>query len=452
MEQPLDIRYARSGDVHLAYHVVGEGPIDLVLVTGYTSNVASFWQEPVWRAFFERLASFSRLIRFDRRGSGLSDRPRDVATLETRMDDLRAVMAAAGSSRAAIVATYEAAAMAMLFAATYPERVAALVLYQPYAKLEWAPDYPLGEEREELLRELDEMEEGWGTIEYAEKIGRMLWPERAEDPEFRRWQLDNMRYSASPASALTIWRMAIDIDVRDVLPAIRVPTLVFHRSDEPATRRRKIHTEASRYVAERIPGAKRVEMPGGAEPLVSGDVEMTAAEIERFVTAAWEQAEPDTVLTTVLFTDIVGSTEKAAELGDTRWVELVGRHHALVRRQLDQFRGRELDTAGDGFFATFDGPARAIRCARAIAESVRQLGLEIRAGLHTAECEVIGDKVGGIAVNVGARIAANARSGEVLVSSTVKDLVAGSGIAFDDRGACELKGIPGEWRLYAVAK
>jgi class 3 adenylate cyclase/pimeloyl-ACP methyl ester carboxylesterase len=434
-----EIRYARSGDVSIAYVVSGTGPFDLVLVHGFVGNLETAWEQPLRVAFFERLGSFARVIEFDRRGTGLSDRVREVPTLETRMDDLRAVMDAADSERAAVVGTFEAGSMAALYAATYPERVAALVLYNPLAKGAWAPDYPFARTEDEWNAELTEIRERWGEPEFFAEFVHSTAPSRSDDPSFAAWYAKMLRTGASPGAALAVLRMARDVDIRDVLPSIRVPTLVLHiakRADE------------SRYVAERIPGARRVELPGLDTSffLAPGFDD----EVERFVKGVWGAAEPETVLSTVLFTDIVGSTERAAEIGDRRWAELVSSHHALVRRQLDRFRGREIDTAGDGFFASFDGPARGIRCACAIAESVRELGLDVRAGLHTGECELIGEKLGGIAVNIGARVATQAGPGEVLVSSTVKDLVAGSGIRFADRGIVELKGVPGRWQLYAV--
>jgi class 3 adenylate cyclase len=436
-----EIRYARSGDVAIAYHVSGEGPIDLVFVTGFVSNILFGLEQPLVRRFLERLGRFARVIRFDRRGTGLSDRPRDVPTLETRMDDVRAVMAAAGSTRAALLGTFEAAPMTALFAATYPERVSGLVMYNPYAKAVRGPDYPWGRSEQEWRVDLEAIERGWGTEEYTETVLRRSFPSMVGDEDFRRWLVNILRYGASPGAALTVQRMAMDVDVRDVLPAIRVPTLILHQQSMrgPAT-----------YVAERIEDAHRVELAGDDDSiwLAQGAPE----EIERFLrSASSEDDEPETTLSTVLFTDIVRSTELAVELGDRRFRDIVGAHHAVTRRQLDRFRGRELDTAGDGFFASFDGPARAIRCAAAIVEAVRELGITVRAGLHTGECMLIDGKPGGIAVNIGARVAARAAGGEVLVSSTVKDLVAGSELRFDDRGVAELKGLPGEWRLYALA-
>lgn len=434
-----EVRYATSGDVSIAYVVTGAGPFDLVFVHGFVGNLETAWEQPSRVAFIERLGSFARVIEFDRRGTGLSDRVREVPTLETRMDDLRAVMDAAGSDRAAVVGTFEAGSMAALYAATYPDRVAALVLYNPIAKGVWAPDYPFASTEDEWRSTLAEIRERWGQPDFFAELARGIAPSRSDDPAFMAWFAKALRTGASPGAALAIQRMARDVDIRDVLPSIRVPTLVLHIDE---------HADESRYVADRIPGARRVAIAGPDTMIMLapgiGD------EIERFVKSVWGEAEPETVLSTVLFTDVVGSTERAAELGDRRWAELVGTHHTLVRRQLDRFRGRELDTAGDGFFASFDGPVRGIRCARAIVEALGQVGLEVRAGLHTGECEVIGDKLGGIAVNIGSRIASLSKPGEVLVSSTVKDLVAGSGIGFADRGTVELKGVPGRWQLFAV--
>ena len=435
-----DIRYARSGECAIAYQSVGDGAVDLIFVTGFVSNLAWAWEHPLIVRFYERMGAFSRMIRFDRRGTGLSDRPSSVPTLETRMDDVRAVMIAAGVERAALVATFEAAPMAALFAATYPERVGALVMFNPYAKGVWAPDYPWGRAADEWRRELAEIADGWGTIEYFDKVLRRSYPSTAEDPSFRHWFVNMMRYGASPGAALTVHRMAMDVDIRDILPAVRVPTLILHGPSQRG------HAE---YMAGRIPKARRIELPGGDQSVWL--VEEIPEETRRFVGEFWTEPEPETVLTTVLFTDIVGSTARAAAVGDHAWAELLASHHAQVRHLLDHFRGREIDTAGDGFFASFDGPARAIRCARAIVESMEELGIGVRAGLHTGECEIVNGKVGGIAVHIGARVAARAGSGEVLVSQTVKDLVAGSELVFEEREVAELKGVPGEWRLYAVA-
>ena len=438
---PLDVRYARSGDVSIAYRVVGERERDLLFVHGFAGNLEIEAEQSDYQAFHERLLRFARLILFDRRGAGLSDRVRETPSLETRMDDVRAVLDAVGSDRAALFGTFEAAAMCMLFAATYPERTTGLVLYNPVAKGSWAADYPWAKTPEEWRRDLAEYGEQWGTMEFVDDLVRQMAPTKTEDSEFKQAVLRSVRFGASPSSAQAIQRMAMEIDIRDVLPSIRVPTLVFAKPDRNA--------EAA-HIAARIPQATLLES-AGPDYFVTLLRDELYDEIERFVRGLDADAEPETVLATVLFTDIVGSTQKAAELGDHGWTELVSKHHALVRRNLDAFRGVEVDTAGDGFFATFEGPIRAIRCARAIRDGVRSLGLEIRAGLHTGECERVDGKIGGLAVNIGARVAAEAVGGQVLVSSTVKDLVAGAEIEFEDRGAHHLKGVPGEWRLFEVA-
>jgi class 3 adenylate cyclase len=439
METRDEFRYARSGDVAIAYTVDGAGPPDIVFAHGFVGNIEIERETPFQRAFHDRVASFSRFILFDRRGTGLSDRPREPATLEARMDDVRAVLDDVGLERAVLFGTVEAAAMCALFAATYPERTLGLVLYNAAAKGTWAPDYPWADTPEEQRTHLAETAAGWGTYERAAKTLRWVAPSHADDPEFVAAWARHDRLSASPGAAATLLRMMADVDIRGVLGAIRVPTLVAHESDA---------REQATYIAERIPGARRFEV-AGPDYAVYMTIDTLLPEVERFVQGLGRR-EPETVLATVLFTDIVGSTERLAEIGDARWRELVERHHALVRQQLSRFRGQEIDTAGDGFFARFDGPIRAIRCAQAICAAVGELGLEVRAGLHTGECELVGDKIAGLAVNIGARVAARAGSGEVLVSSTVKDLVAGSELEFEDRGLTELKGVPGEWRLFAV--
>jgi class 3 adenylate cyclase len=443
-----ETRYARSGDVSIAYQVTGDGPFDVVHVPGFVSHVELAWEVPGIAALIRRLSSFCRLIRFDKRGTGMSDRVSGVPTLETRMDDVRAVMDAAGSERAALIGVSEGGPMSILFAATYPERAWALALCGTFARERWAPDYPFGIRDEEARLEDEEIERSWGTPEDATATAQELAP--SASAEEQRALATMVRQSASPGAALALNRMNHEIDVRNVLSAIRVPTLVLNREAEhPFTR------QGSAYLAEHIPGARHLDLPGTDHAIFAGDWESYAQALEEFLQEAWAEeatVEPETdrVLATILFTDIVGSTAKAVELGDARWRELLEDHHATVRRLLLRYRGTELDTAGDGFFAAFDGPARGIRCARAITESVRDLGIEVRAGLHTGECERMNAKVGGIAVHIGARVAAEAGPGEVVVSSTVKDLVAGSGIAFRDRGAAELKGVPGEWRLFAV--
>jgi pimeloyl-ACP methyl ester carboxylesterase/class 3 adenylate cyclase len=447
-EEPVT-RYARSGDVSIAYQVVGEGPFDLVFVPGAVSNVELTWEEPLRAAYFQRLASFSRLLLFDKRGTGLSDRVSGIANLETRMDDVRAVMDAAGSQRAIVVGASEGGPMSALFAATYPERTIALVLYGCLPRFTWAPDFAWGQPLDEYLRDAEEWARHWGTDEGAAELLRELEQDPTE--EEIRWHASRQRLSASPGAITMLEQMNAEIDVRGVLPTIRVPTLVLHRTED------HIPIAGARWMAAQIPGARFVELPGGPHYAYLGDAESVLREIESFAVAifeerAWEETELDRALATVLFTDIVGATQRAVDLGDRAWRLQLERHHELIRRQLVRFRGREMDTAGDGFFASFDGPARAIRCACAIVDSIPEIGLDVRAGLHTGECELVDGKMAGIAVHTGARVAAEAGPNEVLVSSTVKDLVAGSGIAFDDRGVHELKGIPGEWRLYAVAR
>jgi class 3 adenylate cyclase len=436
-----ETRYAKSGDVNIAYQVVGDGPLDLVLVPGFVSHLDLDWEEPRYAHFLRRLASFSRLIMFDKRGTGLSDRPGGLPDLETRMDDVRAVMDAVGSERAAVFGYSEGGPMCVLFAATYPERTAALVLYGSYAKRrDPDEDYPWAATWEERQAYADVVERDWGR---ETDLGTMA---PNADEALVRWWHARARASASPGAAKALILMNSQIDVRDVLPAVQAPTLVMHRGGDRDSQR-----EEGRYVADRIADARFVELEGEDHvPFINPD--QIVDEVEEFLTGVRRGPEPDRVLATVLFTDVVGSTERATELGDRRWRELLERHHAVVRRELSRFQGREVETAGDGFLATFDGPARAIRCARAIGGALGQLGLDVRAGLHTGECELLGGKVAGVAVHTGARVAAHAGAGEVLVSQTVKDLVAGSGIDFEDRGVHELKGIPGEWRLYAVAR
>ena len=438
-------QYARSGDVSIAYQVVGEGPFDLVWTPGAVSNVELGWVEPAEARFRHALASFARLILFDKRGTGLSDRVAGIPDLETRMDDIRAVMDAAGSERAAVAGVSEGGPMAILFAATYPERTQALVLYGALPRFVRGPGFPWQSSKHEYLAGAAELARTWGSEEYAREIlefdGEEPTPERIAAAA-SRW-----RQSASPGAVLQLRRMNAEIDVRPVLETVQVPTAVLHRQED------HLPIEAARWMAAQIPGAKMIELPGGPHVPYFGAWESVVAAIRDFVEAvctAGAPVERERMLATVLFTDIIGSTAKAAELGDRGWRELLEQHHARIRQQLTRYRGVELDTAGDGFFARFDGPARAIRCACAITDAVHDLGLDIRAGLHTGECELVDNKVAGIAVSIGARVAAQAGPGEVLVSQTVKDLVAGSGIAFDDRGAAELKGVHGEWRLYAV--
>jgi class 3 adenylate cyclase len=434
-------KYAKSGDVHIAYQVAGQGERDLVLVQGWVSHVEYGWEDPALAPFLTRLASFSRLILFDVCGTGLSDRVAGVPALEQRMDDLRAVMDAVGSERAALLGISAGGPMCMLFAATFPKRTTSLVLYGTGARGLRAPDYPIGLPREALERYLDLLERSWGTGGTADQFA----PSRAGDAEFRRSWGRFERLAVSPAGAKAMARVTYETDASQALAVIRVPTLVLHREGDLVAR-----VSSGRYVAERIRGAKYVELPGADHCAWVGDSDAILNEVEEFVTGTRRGAEPDRVLATVLFTDIVGSTEKLAALGDRRWRELLSQHHAMVRAQLARFRGREIDTAGDGFLAAFDGPARAVRCAFAMVGELRRLGLEVRAGVHIGECESIEGKLSGIAVHTGARITSLAAAGEVLVSSTVKDLVYGSGIVFHDRGMHPLKGVPGEWHIYRV--
>jgi class 3 adenylate cyclase len=440
-----ETRYARSGEFSIAYQVVGEGDLDLVYMPGFASHLEVFWEQPAYSRFLRRLASFSRLIMIDRLGTGLSDRlPTDkTATLEQRMDDIRAVMDAVGVERAALLGWSEGVMPCATFAATYPERAAALVMYGGMSRILQADDYEWGIPEEIYDEWVDTIQDMWGHTGAALRF----WaPTVAEDPDHQQWFQRFTRLAASPGAAAGLFNSIKQTDIRDVLPTIRVPTLIIHRTEDTL-----VQVEHSRYMAERIPGAKLVEFPGEDHLWWFGDQDVIVDEVQEFLTGARSAPVQDRVLATVMFTDIVGSTRRAAELGDRRWRELLEGHEAVVRRELERHRGTEVKTTGDGFLATFDGPARAISCARAIAEAVRPLGIEIRAGLHTGECEVMNGDLGGIAVHTGARVSAEAGPGEVLVSSTVKDLVAGSGIEFEDRGHRELKGVPGEWRLYAVA-
>ena len=435
-------RYAKSGALNIAYQVVGDGPFDVLWIPGFVSNVELVWEEPWSARFLERLASFSRLVLFDKRGTGLSDRldPRELPTLEERMDDARAVLDAVGSTSAALVSHSEGGSMAVLYAATHPERTRALVTTGIFAKRIWSPDYPWAPRPEDREREIEEVERLWGTVADVDHYA----PSVAGDEAFRERLATYFRRSASPGAAAALLRMNTEIDVRAVLPTIRVPTLVLHRSGD-----RDANVEEGRWIASQIPGARFVELPGEDHLPWVGDVDTLLDEIEEFLTGVRPAPNPDRMLLTLLFTDIVGSTRRATELGDRRWRELVDAHHAAVRRELDRFRGREVDTAGDGFFATFDGPGRALHAATAIRDALGPLGLEVRAGVHTGECEVTDAAVRGVAVHVAARVAACAAAGEILATSTVRDLVAGSGIVFADRGSTELKDV-GAWHLYEV--
>jgi class 3 adenylate cyclase/pimeloyl-ACP methyl ester carboxylesterase len=438
---PSETRYAKSGNLSIAYQVNGEGP-DVVCVPGSLSHVELGWETPPQAAIYRSLSGFGRMITFDKRGTGLSDRTAELPTLEERMDDVRAVMDAAHCEKAAVVGMSEGGTMALLFAATYPERVTSLVIWGGFARFAWAPDYPDGIDAQLGEQFCDQIEESWGH-------GR-VWPlistHDAPDDEATRRQLARMeRNSATPAMAAAANRFGLRIDARHALPAISAPTLVVHRTGDPLTG--VVH---ARYLADHIRGARMSEFPGDFHFSGIGNDEDILDEIEEFVTGTRKEHEIDRVLKTVLFTDIVGSTERAVRIGDRRWRELLDAHDSTVRHELERFRGQEIRTTGDGFLAGFDGPARAIRCARAISDKTRTVGVEVRTGLHSGECEARGDDLAGVAVHIGSRVAGIAGPGEVLVTSTVRDLVAGSGIEFADRGRHTLRGIPGEWQLLAV--
>jgi class 3 adenylate cyclase len=439
-----ETRYAKSGDVSIAYQVVGDGPLDLVIVPGWISNVDFAWEDPLYGDWMRQLAAFSRVIVFDKRGTGLSDRDVGASTLEERMDDLRAVLAAVGSDRAAVVGFSEGGALSMLFAATYPGRVRALVLYATFARATEAPDYPEGVEGRKSLDAIRHaLETAWGQGTTLE----LMFPAAKDNPRAREFMGRYERMCVSPRAGSAHLGWVADIDVRPVARTLQVPTLVVHRAGD-----RLIPVQAGRALAREIPMARYVELPGDAHPPWIGDTAALVAEIQDFLTGSRSATvEVERVLATVLFTDIVGSTERAVALGDRAWRDLLDRHHTVVRHEIERHRGREVGTAGDGFLATFDGPARAIRCAKGIRDAVRSLGLDIRAGVHTGECERVDETIAGIAVHTGARVMAEAGPGEILVSSTVKDLVAGSGLNFRERGTHTLKGIPGKGRLLAVA-
>jgi len=443
-----ETQYAKSGEVHIAFQVVGEGRLDLVWIPSFAHHVELSWENPPVARILIRLAELGRLVVFDKRGTGMSDRVSSDTTLETRMDDIRAVMDAAGSERAVVCALGEGGPLAMLFAATYPERTEGLVLINSSPRLVRSAEFPWLPSRGEQEQNIEEMVRKWGSPAQRELLS-IANPDMTEDERTAFARV--LRLSVSPGALRDYMRMNLDVDVGGVLGSIRVPTLVLHRTELT-----RLDIRGARYLAEQIPSARLVELPGRNFAPAVGDADALFAEIERFCaeirSGEWEELEPDRMLATVLFTDIVGSTDMMAELGDRGWRKLLDGHHTAVRRQLSRFRGIEMDTAGDGFFARFDGPARAVLCAQAITDDVRKLGIQLRAGLHTGECELADGKVAGIAVSIGARIAAAAMPGEVLVSSTVKDLVAGSGLAFEDRGTHELKGVPGKWRLYAAER
>jgi class 3 adenylate cyclase len=443
--QPPEVSYARSGDVAIAYQIIGTGPPDLVFVRGTTGDLLSTWEQPLLVRHVVDLAESTRVLMLDKRGTGLSDRVREVQSIETTMDDVRAVMDAAGSERAVLWMGSTSTGIGVLFAATYPERCAGLIIFDPQVKGTRSDDYPWAPTEEEWREELAAVRVGWGERGYLEDLARQRAPEVAADADFRDWFVWHMRRSLSPGAALTTARTVMDLDVRDVLAAVRVPTLVIAHPERPGP---------GHYIAEQIRGAELVELPHFRGIYTWADDEAHRATMEataQFVARLSSQVESERVLATILFTDIVGSTERAATLGDSAWRQLLERHHAVVRRELARFQGRELDTAGDGFFAAFDGPARAVLATSAIRDSLRPLELEIRAGLHTGECEVSDGKVAGIAVSIGARIASLATPGEILVSSTVKDLVAGSDLHFEPRGEHQLKGVPEPWHLFALA-
>jgi len=435
-------RYARNGDLHIAYQVVGDGP-DLLLMPGWISHVEAGWQEPVIARFLERLASFSRLILMDKRGTGLSDpHPGGSApSLEERMDDVRTVLDAAGSRRAYLFGISEGGPMNTLFAATYPERSAGLILLGTYARLLRDDDYPEGTDPALLEPFLERIRAGWGEGAGTTAIA----PSHAHDAAFRAAFGRFQRNGASPGMAVSLLRLNAAIDVRHVLPAVRLPTLVLHRQDD-----RFVPATLGRHLAAHIPGARYVELPGGDHLYFAGDPTPILDAVEEFVTGRPAATEPDRVLATILLSDLVDSTRHATTLGDRRWRDLLDQHDALIRREVERARGRVVKSTGDGTLATFDGPARAVRCAQAIVAGIRTLGVETRVGLHTGECERRGDDVGGIAVHIAARVAALAGAGEVLCSGTVRDLVAGSGLDFEARGRQELRGLPGQWALFAA--
>ena len=444
MEGPAT-RYAKTADgVHIAYASMGEGP-DLIFIPGFVSNVELFWEDPDASRFFGRLSRFVRVTVLDKRGTGLSDPvPNDdLPPIEVRMDDIRAVMDAIGAERAFVAGHSEGGQNAAVFAATHPERMLGLILVTSDVRGAWAPDHPWGMKQEAWDAEQLLIEHGWGTGEYMARFFTQIMPSLADDDGARQRFTRFWRRSASPAAAMAVNRMWWETDIRGVLPSISVPTLILWRSGSP-------WALESRYLAEHLPSARAVEIEGPDHVPWAGDTEPFLSEIEEFVTGTRPLIDPDRVLATVMFTDIVGSTERAAAMGDARWRGLLDAHDAAIRTELDRSRGKEIDTAGDGFLATFDGPARAVRCALGIMSSLREVGLEVRAGVHTGEIELRDGDVAGIAVHIGARVGALAEPGEVLVSSTVKDLVAGSGLRFEDAGEHELKGVPDRWRLYRV--
>jgi len=436
-----ETKYAISGDISIAYQVIGNGPLDLVYVAGWVSHLEYGWEEPSLSHFYQRLASFSRLILFDKRGTGLSDRVSYFPTLEQRMDDVRAVMDAAGSEKAALLGVSEGGSMAILFAATYPERTVALIGFGVFAKRIWSPDYPWAPTPEKRQEFFDTIRDDWGGVVDLDTLA----PSRAQDMRFRQWWSGYLRRSASPGAALELARWNTEIDVRHILPVIRVPSLIIQRRDD-----QDAHWEEGRYIASQIPGAKFVDLPGTDHMPWVGDSDSIVDEVEVFLTGVRPVGQSDRVLATVAFTDIVDSTRHLANLGDRQWRNLLDLHDAIILRQVMQFRGKIVQNTGDGFLLIFDGPARAIRCVCAIIEEVQELGIRIRTGIHTGEVEWRYNDVGGIAVHIAARVLAKAGAGEVWISRTVKDLVAGSGIQLVDQGVFSLKGVPDEWYLFSV--
>ena len=441
--QPPPIRYAKSGDAHIAYQVVGEGERDLVVIPGFVSHLELFWDNPAWVSAWSRLAAIGRLVIIARRGTGMSDPVTQAPTLEQREDDVRAVMDAAGSERATLIGLSEGVPMSILFAASHPDRCEALVLYGGMARATWAEDYPYGSTVEALAESGQELLlPHWGEGTVLEVSA----PSMADDPEAKAFQARLERMSITPGMLNHVAQMFVETDVRDVVPNVHVPTLLIHRRHD-----RLVNVRHSRWLAEHLPDAKLVEIPGDDHIPWYQDPELTLGEIEEFLTGRRAEPEPERMLATVLFTDIVGSTRTAAEIGDKRWHALLDRHDLLVRGALDRFGGRAVKSTGDGFLATFDGPARAVRCAQAIEEASEREGIRVRAGLHTGEIEVMDDDIGGIGVHIAARVSDLAGPGEVLCSRTVKDLVAGSGLEFTERGSHELKGVPDSWDLYAAS-
>jgi pimeloyl-ACP methyl ester carboxylesterase len=438
--QPVT-QYAKSGDLNIAYQVIGDGPIDLVIVPGWVSHIEIVWQEPKVASYLRRLADFSRLILFDKRGTGMSDPVSHAPPVDERMDDIRAVMDAAGSPRAALLGYSEGGALALVFAASHPGRVRGVIAYASFARFLRAPDYPMGFP--------DKAISGWlarfGRAREHGDLYDVVVPSRRGDEDFRDWFSRITRQSASPRMMELFWRANVMIDIRSLLSSIRVPVLVVHRIDDQLVR-----VEHGRYLAEHIAGAKYVELDGGDHWPWFGDTQAVVEEIEEFLTGSRHAPPTDRVLATVMFTDIVDSTEHLVRLGDHAWKELLDQHDAITRRQIERFRGRAIKQTGDGALATFDGPARAVECARAIQASNQAIGLQVRVGLHVGECELRGDDIGGMAVHTASRVADAAGPGEILVSSTLKDLVAGSGLEFTERGRYQLRGVPGEWTLFAV--